>query len=460
MNSLWNSVDACMATKGKSAEAWVADGVSIDSRTIKKGDLYVAIKGESFDGHDFIEDAFKNGAAAAVISKKTKHNYAGPLLEVRDTLVALTELGKFARERSNAKIIAVTGSVGKTSVKNALAFVLGKQGKTHSTQGNLNNHIGLPLMLARMEPDCEFAVLEMGMNYAGEILPLTKLARPHVAVITTIEAVHMEFFNSVKDIVDAKSEIFAGVENDGTAVIPFDPVHYERIKKTAEFYGIKNIISFGCKNGADVRMLSFSEGKIEVKTDRKRMKYNFPIPGKHQALNSIAVLAAVWGCEADLEKAAKTFEDIKSTEGRGKIYELKLSGDKFSLIDDSYNASPASMRAAFSVLSEIKKKKEGRAIALLGNMLELGKDKIKFHKDLAGDLEANKIDKVFVCGDMMAELYEALPEKIRGGKYESASDMLPVLKNELQKGDIVLVKGSHGSNMWKLAEQIRKEYEK
>lgn len=457
MSHLWTSKEVRDVTGGESPGDWEAGGISIDTRTLEKGDMFIALKGEQFDGHSYASEALKKGASVAMVKKLpdgiTKYM---PHIIVKDTQKALEDMAVFNRERSRAKIVAVTGSVGKTSVKDALTLVLGSIGKTHSTKGNLNNHIGLPLTLARLPENCKYAVLEMGMNHAGELSTLTKFAKPDVVVITSIEPVHMEFFGSMESIADAKSEIFEGVVKGGKAVLPFDSPYFQRLSDAAKSKGVSEMVTFGEKQGATCRLISREGQNITAEIAGMRMNYNLPLSGKHNAINSLAVLAAVYTCGAGYLTASKAFASLEPTEGRGKQYDINF-GSRITLIDDSYNASPASMRAAFSVLGDIKNKKGGRAVAVLGDMLELGEKTAEYHKNLKEDIVHNGVDKVFTAGSLMVNLHNVLPEEMKGDSCKDALDLLPVLKNKMQANDVVLIKGSHGSQMWKLAKKLLEE---
>jgi len=465
MSALWTSKEVLEATGGdaKPKKKWEATGISIDSRTTKKGDLFVAIKGDNKNGHEFVEKALKKGAVAAIISEEPEKLPKGAnLVIVKNTIEALAQLAIAARTRSEAKIFAVTGSVGKTSVKEALNVVLSTLGKTYATEGNLNNHIGLPLSLARMPADTEYGVFELGMNHAGEISYLTNILRPDVAIITAIEAVHLEFFESIEQIADAKSEILEGVVDGGIAVLPFDSKFYGKMEKAARAQGIENVISFGSDDGARYRLIGRGEEtegqSLRVNIDGIPVVYKLGSAGKHAAINSVAVLAAIANaCNLEPKKFMGAFKEVKPAEGRGKIYKLKLGSTDFTLIDDSYNASPASMRAAIDTLSQVKIKIAGRSIAALGDMLELGENSVEFHKSLKDDISKSKTDVVYTVGEMMSELYNELPEEIRGGHFASTEELFAAIEKEMNNNDILLIKGSHGTEMWKLAESIRKK---
>ncbi len=463
MEILWTSEEAEKATGGKATAKWQATGVSIDSRTVGKGDLFIAIKGENFDGHDFVADALQKGAAAAVVSKiPTGVTEKSPLLIVKDTFEGLKSLGSFSRARTKAKIIGVTGSVGKTSTKEMIQKALATQGKTYATVGNLNNHFGAPLSLARMHKDCDFGVFELGMNHAGEISVLTKIIKPHVAIITTVEAVHLEFFKSVAEIADAKSEIFEGMAG-GVAVLNIDNPYYERMRKSAEKSGIKRIISFGQNDKADfcLSTVTNTNSGMQIKSEclGKSYEYSMQVRGSHQAKNSLGVLAVVDGLGADIQKAIKGISEFQVTKGRGQIHEIPVGTGKATLIDDAYNASPASMRAALEVLAG-RRIMGGRAVAVLGDMRELGPTGGELHANLAQDVVANNIDIVFTAGSLMQNLHDALPKEKRGAHTKDYAEMIPVIIKAIKPNDVILVKSSNGSKMSKVVEAILEERKK
>jgi len=451
---LWDSAAAESATGGKAQGNWRATGVSIDSRTVEKGDLFIALKGENFDGHDFVKPALEKGAAAAMVSRNIGENFS--LLIVPDVAEGLWDLGTASRKRTHAKIIGVTGSVGKTGTKEMLKLALAAFGETYATVGNLNNHFGAPLSLARMPKSAEYGVFELGMNHAGEIALLTNLIKPDVAIITTIEAVHLEFFADVSAIADAKSEIFLGMEN-GVAVLNMDNVNFPRLKKHAEKQGLK-IKTFGAAPEADFRLVSYEnipDGiHVEATVNGKKFAYDLQAPGRHSALNSLGVLAVVDALGEDFHGCLKNLSGYSPTKGRGQVFEIVTKGGKAILIDDSYNASPASCRAAFEVLLA-RKNADGRAIALLGDMRELGKNSADLHALLAEDIVARDIDLVFTCGELMANLYAALPKDKRGGHYADSAEMAAKIMDELRGGDAILVKGSNGMKMIKVVEKLK-----
>jgi UDP-N-acetylmuramoyl-tripeptide--D-alanyl-D-alanine ligase len=455
----WTAREVIDATGGRGPDGWVATGVSIDSRTVQPGDLFIALIGDRLDGHLYIEAALRRGAAAAIVARRPDGIAPdAPLVEVADTMAALQALGAAARSRSRAKIVAVTGSVGKTSTKEALRLVLGRQGSTHASEGNLNNHWGAPLSLARMPADCDFAVFELGMNHAGEIAPLSRLVRPHVAIITTVEPAHLAFFRSVEAIADAKAEIFDGLEPGGGAVLNRDNPHYARMAEAAITRGAR-ITAFGT-NGVrpPVRMVRYApdaEGSvIDVEILGEVRSLRIGAPGRHWAVTGLIVIATSLALGIDLDAVIAALADVSPPAGRGRRLSIELADGRFTLIDDSYNASPASMRAAFEVLSLATTPPGGRRMAVLGDMLELGADAPALHAGLATTLSDLPIDTVHACGPLMAQLYRALPAAQRGS-HAATSDMLaPLIAAIVRPGDVVMVKGSLGSRMARVVEAL------
>jgi len=448
---LWTAAEAARATGGRVAgEEWAASGVSIDSRTIDAGDLFVAIKGPTFDGHGFVAETFRRGAAAAMVSRHPEGcSEKAPLLVVDDTLEALRRLGGAARNRTRARIIAVTGSVGKTGIKEALRTVLGRQYTVFASAGNLNNHWGLPLSLARLPRDAEIGIFEMGMNHPGEISPLSRLARPHVAMVTTVEPVHKAFFDSVEAIADAKAEVFDGIEPGGAAVLNRDNRFFARLAAAAGAAGASRVVSFGADAGADVRLaeatIEATGSRLKVMVDGEALRLRVGVPGRHWVVNSLGVLAAVWAVGGDVKNAAASLAVVELPKGRGLRHRVAVEGGSFELIDESYNASPVSMRAALEVLGVAQPGGGGRRIAVLGDMLELGADAGDLHADLAAPLRHNGIDAVFTAGPHMARLWEALPLAMRGGHAADAETLSPLVLAAVGPGDVVMVKGSAGS---------------
>ena len=461
--SLWTSEEAIKATGGASVGQWQADGVSIDSRSIEPGDLFVAIVGPSNDGHQYVANALQMGAAAAVVDKpgfSLPDSENEKLLRVESTTAGLDDLARFARERTSAKIIAVTGSVGKTGSKEMLKMVLGEQGRTTATTGNLNNHWGLPLSLARMPTDTEFGVFEMGMNHTGEIIPLTKMARPHVALISTVEPAHSEHFKSIDDIADAKAEIFEGVEPSGVVVLNADNPMFERLYGAAKKSGISDIRSFGLAVDADCRLLDVelgtSHSRVVIQLRGKEIKFQIGVPGRHWVQNALGVLCVVDAVGADAEMAAAKLIDMGGLKGRGRQHVLSISGGTFALIDESYNASPASMKAAIEVLGDANVADGGRKIAVLGDMLELGSEAMSIHEKLTEALIENEIDLVFTTGQFMSALFDVLPPYMRGGHASTAQKLSSLVRSVFRPGDVVTIKGSLGSEVGLIVDELLK----
>ncbi len=449
---LWTRDEAIAATGGTAEGGdWKATGVAIDSRTIHTGDVFFAIAGPNHDGHAFVADAIASGAVAAVVRK----GYAPPrdlaLIEVDDPLKALRGLGAAARARMPGKVVAVTGSVGKTGTKEALRAALSRRGATHASAASFNNHWGVPLSLARMPRDTEFGVFEIGMNHAGEITPLSKLVRPNVAIITTVEPVHLEFFDSVTAIADAKAEIFAGLEPHGVAILNRDNPHFERLADAARAAGAVQIIGFGESEAADARLIKASMNEncscISADICGQAMTYKVGAPGRHWVANSLAVLAAVSTIGGDLGLAGLALAELAPPEGRGQRTEIALRDGAVLLIDESYNANPASMRAAIELLGDSPVTRSGRRIAVLGDMLEMGAESPSFHSALAPVITDAHVDAVFCCGANMKSLASALPAAILGAWTQDSDELVNEVVSAVQPGDVVMVKGSLGSRM-------------
>jgi UDP-N-acetylmuramoyl-tripeptide--D-alanyl-D-alanine ligase len=439
-------------------------GISIDTRTLAPGDAFFAIKGDNRDGHEFVEAALAAGAGIAVVAADRRGRFPddAPLLVVPDVLDGLRELARAARARAQAKIIAVTGSVGKTSTKEALRLTLAADGETHASIASYNNHWGVPLSLARCPATARYAVFEIGMNHAGEIEPLTRLVRPQVAIIITVEPVHLEFFRSVEAIADAKAEIFLGLEPGGAAVINRDNPQFARLDRGARNAGVARIVSFGEHAGADARLIRCalqSEGStVEAQIFDTNVTYKLGAPGRHLVLNSLAVLAATVLVGADLALAALALAKLQPASGRGTRSTLETAGGTALLIDESYNANPASMRAALGLLGHSDLGPRGRRIAVLGDMLELGPQGRDLHRELAESVLANGVDLVFCCGPLMRGLWEALPPGRQGGYAETSTALEPQVLAAIQTGDAVMVKGSLGSRMAPIVKALQNRY--
>ncbi|MGE0723358.1 MAG: UDP-N-acetylmuramoylalanyl-D-glutamyl-2,6-diaminopimelate--D-alanyl-D-alanine ligase [Alphaproteobacteria bacterium] len=458
---LWTRDQVAGAVGGRPHGAdWRAAGVSIDSRTVGAGDLFVALSGPTFDGHDFVADALARGAAAAIVQRVP----AGvaddaPLVVVDDTLAALTALGRAGRDRTGARVVAVTGSVGKTGTKEALRLGLSVQARTAASAASLNNHWGLPLSLARVPADAAYVVQEIGMNHAGEIAALAPIARPDVAVITTIEPVHIEFFPSVEAIADAKAEIFLGMAANGTAVLNRDNPHFERLAGHARAQRIHRILDFGADARCFARLihvdLMATCSAVTAVVAGRRFDYSIGVPGRHWVTNSLAVLAAVHALGADVGIAAAQLAKLSGLAGRGARHSVALpDGSTFTLIDESYNANPASVRAAIDVLAATRPGPGGRRIAVLGDMRELGDFAPRAHLALVEPLIAGKIDLVLCCGPHMSQLHAALPAAMRGGHQSTAAELAPIAAALVRPGDVVTVKGSLGTGMAPIVKRL------
>ena len=464
--ALW-SVEA-MAAAMRAAPAGplpaAVTGISIDSRSIGPGEAFFAIRGEHRDGHQFVAPALERGAALAVIAQERQGAMApdAPLLVVPDVLAALRDLAGAARGRSRARIVAVTGSVGKTGTKDALRLALAAEGETHASAASYNNHWGVPLSLARMPGSARFAVFEIGMNHAGEIAPLTRLIRPHVAIITAVEPVHLEFFDSIEAIADAKAEIFLGLEPDGAAVVNRDSPLYARLERAAQAAGAGRIVTFGEHSQADARLLKLSlrpdGSSVHADILGDDVVYKLGAPGRHVVLNSLAVLAAAVLAGADLAVAALALAGLEAPSGRGRRVALQTPSGAALLIDESYNANPASMRAALALLGQAPVGTRGRRIAVLGDMLELGRRAPEFHRRLVEPVVANNVDLVFCAGGLMRALWEALPPERRGGYAETAAAIEADVLGTLRGGDAVMVKGSLGSRMGPIARALARRF--
>lgn len=454
---LWTADEAARATGGRNTRAWQAQGVSIDSRTLAREDLFVAIKGPNTDGHAHVKDALLRGAAAAIVSHVPEDCGGAPLLLVEDTQAALEALGRAARLRGRTKVIAVTGSVGKTGTKEALRLVLERQAKTSASLASLNNLWGVPLSLARMPRDAVYGVFEIGMNHPGELAPLSRLVRPDVAVITTVAAVHMEFFETVMDIAEAKAEIFAGMSG-GVAVLNRDNPFFPILLVGAYSAGVERVIGFGAHPDAQMRLVGYAAdatgADVAARFDGRDLHYRLGVPGRHWALNSLAVIAAASAVGADLDAALASLADLAAPKGRGRRHRILIPGGSFELIDDSYNASPTSMRAAFEILSASEPGPGGRRLAALGDMLELGPDSPRLHAALAGPLRAGRIDLVFTAGALMAALHDALPPEMRGAHAPNSDALARLLVEAVRPGDVIVVKGSLGSRMGRVIEAL------
>jgi UDP-N-acetylmuramoyl-tripeptide--D-alanyl-D-alanine ligase len=448
--TLWSSAEAEAATLGKASSAFDVNGLSIDTRTLKEGDLFVALKGDNRDGHDFVRAAFDAKAGAALVTH-APDGVAGPLLTVSHTQRGLEDLARAARARSNAKILAVTGSAGKTTTKEILRLACNALGRTHASAASHNNHWGVPLSLAALPRDAEYGIFEVGMNHFGELRNLVSFVRPHVALITTIAPAHLEFFGNCESIADAKSEIFEGLLPGGAALISSDSPYAERLKARARQAQVSRIVTFGTHG--DARLISYTadgEG-MRVRCDILGCAVDCYIgaPGAHIAQNVVGALAAVAFLEGDVLNAAAALKNFTALKGRGARFEA----DGIQVIDESYNANPASMAAALALLATAS----GRKIAVLGDMLEMGEGGIAHHAGLAAPIADNRVDLVFASGAQMKALWDALPSARRGAYAETSAVLMPQVLAALKPGDTVLVKGSNGARMSVIIDALKKK---
>jgi UDP-N-acetylmuramoyl-tripeptide--D-alanyl-D-alanine ligase len=442
---LWTANEMREATGGTFSVPFDADGVSIDTRTLMPGDLFVALVGEGRDGHAFVADARAKGAAGAMVHDDASP--AGPVLRVDDTLAGLARLGGFARVRfgeRGGRVVAITGSVGKTTTKEMLRGALSAFGTTHAAVASYNNHWGLPLTLTRTPSDARFCIAEIGMNHAGEIAPLARLARPHVAVITTIAKAHVGHLGSIEAIADEKASIMRGLEPGGIAVLPADSDQFSRLRAVA---GNAVVLTFGTDRTADVRLVrqeADADGSlIQVDIVGHMASLRLNAPGRHMAMNAVATLAVVAALGLDPTKAIDALEAFVPLAGRGARREIAVGCGSALLLDESYNGNGASMRAALDVL---RLQSGRRHIAVLGDMLELGDEGPTEHAGLAGAVIAS-VDCLFTCGPLMRNLFDAVPETLRGAHAATSADLAPIAAAAIARGDVVLVKGSLGSGM-------------
>lgn len=465
-DALWTLDAFVAAVNGRvvGRPPYLIRNISIDSRTSVPGDAFFAIKGDVHDGHAFVERAFERDIAFAVVAEAKLGGLPtdGRYVVVDDVLKALERLGRAARERTRAKIVAITGSVGKTSTKEMLAQVLGAQGSVHFSPASFNNHWGVPLTLSRLPKDVDYGVFEIGMNHAGEIEALVDMVKPHVAVVTTVGPVHLEHFDSVAGIARAKGEIFSGVVKGGAAVLNGDIAETPILVKCAEKAGIKTIVRFGEASGDQSRIealilnadMSCARGQVMGQP----LTWKVGAPGKHMAMNSLAVLSAAVLLGADLARAALTLGATNAVKGRGLQHRIEIGDGEARLIDESYNANPSSMRAAIELLGQIEVGLRGRRIAVLGDMLELGDLGPKLHADLVQPLKSANIDSVYCSGTQMRSLWLALPNEMRGAWAENSTELLPIVLKAIGPGDAIMVKGSNGSRMGPIVDAITHKF--
>lgn len=456
MTPLWTSDAIAAACDGIASAPFAASGVAFDSREIGLGDLFVALKGDTTDGHRFAAQAVAAGAAGLLVSEPVD----APHVLVADTTQALNALGRAARARTDAVVIAVTGSVGKTTTKETLFTALerGAPGRVHRSVKSYNNHVGVPLSLARMPTETGYAAFEMGMNHAGEIAALTMLARPHIAIVTTIAAAHIEHLGSMEAIADAKGEIFRGLEPGGTAIIPFDSPYRDRLRAAAEACGAR-VVTFGLGDGADARAtyhVATPTGTMATaRIGDAQLSFTIAQPGEHMVANALAVLAAVQAAGGDVGLAALALSELPGLKGRGARHVIPVAGGEALLIDESYNANPASMKATLAVLGA--EKVAGRRIAVLGTMRELGEHSDEAHAALAAPIAEAAVDCAILVGDAMAPLARALPDTVDRREVADARAAIAALRETVRPGDAILVKGSNAVGLSALVEELAQD---
>jgi len=464
---LWKTVDmiAAMAGRPVGPIPQGVTGISIDSRDLKGGEAFFAIKGDRVDGHDFVNVAAANGAALLVVSEAklpALGRITTPLIVVSDVLEAMEKLGHAARQRTRARIIAVTGSVGKTTTKEMLRQVLSACGSVHYSPASFNNHWGVPLTLARLPQDADFGVFEIGMNHADEIRPLVKMVEPHIAIITTIAAAHLGNFRDVEEIAAAKAEIFEGVVADGHVLLNRDNSQFDYLETIAAACRIANIHSFGISAKADFRLVDYqSEGDSATfwaVIGGHTVEVNLKAPGRHIAENAVAVLAASYLAGADLDTVVAAFGDVSAAKGRGERMHLKTAGGTFTLIDESYNANPASMRAAIALLESARPGEGGRRIAILGDMLEMGEHSAEVHAGLAAPLQAAGITQVWLAGPDMAYLRDALGEAPQTVYRQTTDELVAYVLENIRPGDVLMVKSSKGTGFGQIVSALTTKF--
>ena len=457
---IWDNIVVQKVTGGTVYGKWSAHGISIDSRNIKKGEIFVAFDGEKVDGHDYVLDALNRGAAAAIVERvpyncDTKiHN----LIVVKDSFRALEDLAIFHRNRCKAKIIAVTGSVGKTSTKEQLKIVFSEFGKTYCNAGNYNGRLGVPICLASMPLDTEYGIFEVGMTHPGEIEARSRVVCPDIAIVTGVFACHSENFTSLEDIARAKAEIFIGMGKSGIAILNGDNSYCYILESTAVKQGIKKIITFGEGMHNDSILTTYTKTKnyaeVTASILSHKVKFKLMSYGRHNAINSLSVLSTISSLGLDLDKASKALRRFTNVKGRGIIEDIiTKTGRQLQLIDDSYNANPTSVRAALVTLEEVSGSK--RKVVVLADMRELGDIAVSEHKKLCEPIKKHKIDKVITVGPLMENLFHALPEETRYQHFGDYQEVIENIDKLIEESDCVLVKGSNGTRIYELVNYLR-----
>jgi UDP-N-acetylmuramoyl-tripeptide--D-alanyl-D-alanine ligase len=457
VSPLWTSDEVAEAVGATVGTPFVANGVTFNSRDVAKGDLFFALAGETTDGHGFVADAMQRGAAAAVVSRDVE-SAGGTLIRVPDTMKALVDLGRAARRRSPARIASVTGSVGKTSTKDALRAMLSAQAPTSASAASFNNHVGVPISLARLPREARYGVFEIGMNHPGEIEPLARQVETHVGVITNVGPAHIGYMGSEEAVADEKACLFAGAAIGAVAVLNRDSRHFARLVEHARRFGISRIVGFGRDEAADVRLVSCdlqdSGSDVVALIHGQRIEYRLGAPGEHWALNSVAALAVVEALGADVGQAAATLTGVTASPGRGARRMLKFGDGTVELLDESYNANPMSVRAMLAVFARTEPAKGGRRLLALGDMRELGEGADAYHAGLADAVAASGATHVFLCGPHMKALWDKLAPAQRGVHRPDSAALAGEVASALKAGDVIAVKGSLGSRMKNIVDAI------
>ncbi len=458
MSALWTSEEVVRALLPAAITAlFEANGVAFDSRAVAKGDLFFALGGETTDGHGFVADALKRGAAAAVVSRDVA-GARGTLVRVPDTMKALVDLGRAGRRRSKARIASVTGSVGKTSTKDALRTMLAAQAPTSASAASFNNHVGVPISLARLPREARYGVFEIGMNHPGEIEPLARQVEAHVGVITNVGPVHIGHMGSEEAIADEKGCLFAGMAEGAVAVLNRDSRHYDRLVGSARRFGVSRIVGFGRSEAAEARLLSCnlqdSGSDVAALIHGRRIEYRLGAAGEHWVLNSIAALAVIEALGANVAEAAAALSGVGASPGRGARRVLRFGAGTVELLDESYNANPVSMRATLAVLARTAPAQGGRRLLAMGDMRELGEGADAYHAGLADAVAASGAAQVFLCGPHMKALWRLLAPAQRGGHRPDSASLAGEVAAALRAGDVIAVKGSLGSKMKNVVDAI------
>ncbi len=459
MSALWGcqEIEEALEPGVRISAPFDADGATFDSRAVQKGDLFFALRGETSNGHAYVADAFARGAAAAVVHEAIEGAH-GPLVRVGDTMEALVTLGRAGRRRSTARVASVTGSVGKTSTKDALRAMLSAQAKTEASAASYNNHVGVPISLVRLPKDARFGVFEIGMNHPGEIEPLARLVAADVGVVTNVEPAHIGHMGSEEAIADEKACLFAGMRTGAVAVLNRDNRHFQRLVAGAHRFGVTRIVGFGKSQQADARLvactLQDSGSDVVATLHGRKLEYRLGAPGEHWVLNSLAALAVVEALGADVGKAAATLATVKASPGRGARRRLRLGVGTIELLDESYNANPASMRAMLAVLSRTEPAPGGRRLLAMGDMRELGEGADAFHAALADAVAASGAAQVFLCGPHMQALWPKLAAGQKGTYKPDSASLAGDVASALKAGDVIAVKGSLGSKMKNVVDAI------